>query len=46
MKKNKGFLVMKEINSLLPGKLKEAESKYAKQLSRSDISAFHYATLM
>ncbi|XP_063610355.1 uncharacterized protein LOC134785688 [Penaeus indicus] len=46
MKKNKGFLVMKEINSLLSGKLKEAESEYVKQLSSSDISAFRYAPLV
>ena len=44
--KKKGFLVMKEINYLLSGKLKEAESEYVKQLSSSDISAFRYASLL
>ena len=37
---------MKEKNSLLSGKLKEAENEYMKQLSNSDVSALHYVPLV
>ena len=38
--------MIKEINSLLSGKLIEAESEYVKKLFSSDISASSYTPLM